>query len=69
MPDYEVAFFLPITVLMEAKDAATAESLALTIKPSWLHEPAVKGICTGFVEAVKVSETPALLPAEQGKPV
>ena len=66
---YEVAFLLPITVSVEAQDAATAESMALTIKPSWFHELAVKGICTGFVEAVKVSETPALLPAEQGKPV
>ena len=62
---YEVSFLLPITVSVEAKDAAKAESLALTIKPSWFHEPAVKGICTGFVEAVKVSETPALLPASE----
>lgn len=56
---YEVSFLLPITVSVEAPDAATAESLALSIKPSWFHEPAVKGICTGFVEQVKVVDKTA----------
>ena len=68
---YEVSFLLPITVSVEAQDAATAESLALSIKPSWFKDAAVKTICTTVVRRVrvKVSETPALLPAEQGKPV
>lgn len=56
---YVVTFDWPMTMTVEAKDEETAKSLALSVKPmveTWHREPAVKGICAGWVQDVVIKE-------------